>query len=135
MKDSNRAYQLITERVIEVIDDRQTGETILDEALKMIKSQEHDRLGINSWVDLMSGKPSKLDRLFFGFRRHVSPPILAIRHSFFPNSIPFSFVFDDSCIHHTASFHPVIRILSCHLPCPCDIDHILHVLLFWSPIY
>ncbi|KAF9456483.1 Golgi phosphoprotein 3-domain-containing protein [Collybia nuda] len=56
VKDSNRSYQLITERIVEVIDDRQTGETILDEALKMIKSQEHDRLGINSWVDLMSGE-------------------------------------------------------------------------------
>lgn len=41
------------DRLIEVIDDRQTGETLLDEALKMIKSSE--KYGTAAWVDLMSG--------------------------------------------------------------------------------
>jgi Golgi phosphoprotein 3 len=41
------------DRLIEVIDDRQTGETLLDEALKMMKSSE--KYGTAAWVDLMSG--------------------------------------------------------------------------------
>jgi golgi phosphoprotein 3 len=41
---------------VEVVDDRQTGETILDEALRMMKGQEHDKISINSWVDLLSGE-------------------------------------------------------------------------------
>jgi len=46
----------IADRVIEVIDDRQTGETILDEALKMIRAQQEvEKLSINSWIDLLSG--------------------------------------------------------------------------------
>lgn len=41
-------------RYIEVVDDRMTGEVLLDEALKMMKVSE--RMSIGSWVDLMSGK-------------------------------------------------------------------------------
>lgn len=41
-------------RYIEVIDERQTGETLLDEALKMIKTSE--KMGVGNWVDLMSGR-------------------------------------------------------------------------------
>ena len=56
----------MADRIVEVIDDRQTGETILDEALKMMKmqqEQELEKLSINSWVDLLSGK----FRFFFPF--------------------------------------------------------------------
>lgn len=41
-------------RYIEVVDERMTGEVLLDEALKMMKVSE--RMSIGSWVDLMSGK-------------------------------------------------------------------------------
>jgi hypothetical protein len=41
-------------RYIEVVDDRMTGEVLLDEALKMMKVSE--RMSIGSWVDLMSGQ-------------------------------------------------------------------------------
>jgi Golgi phosphoprotein 3 len=44
----------LPDRLIEVIDDRQTGETILDEALKMMKSSE--KYGTGAWIDLMSGE-------------------------------------------------------------------------------
>jgi Golgi phosphoprotein 3 len=37
-----------------VVDERQTGETILDETLKLVKGQG-EKLGINSWIDLLSG--------------------------------------------------------------------------------
>lgn len=44
----------LPDRYIEVIDERQTGETLLDEALKLIKTSE--RMGVGNWIDLMSGK-------------------------------------------------------------------------------
>jgi hypothetical protein len=40
--------------VIEVIDDTMTGETLLDETLKMMKSSE--KMSVNSWIDLLSGQ-------------------------------------------------------------------------------
>jgi len=60
VKDPNRRRLPISERLVEVLDDRNTGETILDEALKMMKAQEGpdgERMSVGSWIDLMSGKP------------------------------------------------------------------------------
>ncbi|WOO84738.1 Vacuolar protein sorting-associated protein 74 [Vanrija pseudolonga] len=54
VRDPSRRRLALADRLIEVIDDRQTGETILDEALKMIKSSE--KYGAGAWVDLMSGE-------------------------------------------------------------------------------
>jgi len=55
VKDANRRRVPLPERLVEVLDDRQTGETILDETLKMMKTQETDKQSINSWIDLLSG--------------------------------------------------------------------------------
>ncbi|KAI0310293.1 Golgi phosphoprotein 3-domain-containing protein [Amylostereum chailletii] len=55
-KDPNRRRLPISERLVEVVDDRQTGETILDETLRMMKGQEAERMSINSWIDLLSGE-------------------------------------------------------------------------------
>ncbi|ORX35920.1 Golgi phospho protein 3-domain-containing protein [Kockovaella imperatae] len=54
VKDPSRRRLALADRLIEVIDERQTGETILDEALKLIKSSE--KYGTGAWVDLMSGE-------------------------------------------------------------------------------
>lgn len=57
VKDANRRRSPLPERLIEVIDDRQTGETILDETLKMMKQQDEvEKMTINSWIDLLSGE-------------------------------------------------------------------------------
>ena len=56
VKDPNRRHLPLSERIVEVLDDRQTGETILDEALRMMKGQEQERMAVNSWIDLLSGK-------------------------------------------------------------------------------
>ncbi|KIJ63006.1 hypothetical protein HYDPIDRAFT_113505 [Hydnomerulius pinastri MD-312] len=56
VKDANRRRNPLPERLVEVIDDRQTGETILDETLKMMKAQETDKFTINGWIDLLSGE-------------------------------------------------------------------------------
>ena len=55
-KDSSRRRFPLADRVIEVIDDTLTGEVLLDEALKMMKSSE--KMSVSSWIDLMSGKPN-----------------------------------------------------------------------------
>jgi Golgi phosphoprotein 3 len=62
-KDPNRRRLPLAERLVEVTDDRQTGETILDETLRMMKAQESERLSINSWVDLLSGNSARSSRL------------------------------------------------------------------------
>ena len=54
-KDSARRRFPLSDRVIEVIDDTLTGEVLLDEALKMMKSSE--KMSVSSWIDLMSGSP------------------------------------------------------------------------------
>jgi len=53
-KDSSRRRYPLSDRVIEVIDDSLTGEVLLDEALKMMKSSE--KMSVASWIDLMSGE-------------------------------------------------------------------------------
>lgn len=62
VKDSARRRYPLPDRLIEVIDERQTGETILDEALKMIKSSE--KMGVGTWIDLLSGASSLLPIYF-----------------------------------------------------------------------
>ncbi|CAG8455135.1 13682_t:CDS:2 [Dentiscutata heterogama] len=52
VKDYNRRKVPLSERSIEVIDDRQTNEVLLDEALKMMKQSE--TMSVGSWIDLMS---------------------------------------------------------------------------------
>lgn len=43
--------------MLEVIDERSTGETLLDEALKMMKAQEEvEKMAVNTWIDLLSGE-------------------------------------------------------------------------------
>lgn len=52
-KDSSRRRFPLSDRIIEVIDDTQTGEVLLDEALKMMKASE--KMSVSAWIDLMSG--------------------------------------------------------------------------------
>jgi hypothetical protein len=52
-KDSSRRRFPLADRIIEVVDDSLTGEVLLDEALKMMKSSE--QMSVSSWIDLMSG--------------------------------------------------------------------------------
>jgi golgi phosphoprotein 3 len=56
--DSARRRFPLADRLIEVIDDTLTGEVLLDEALKMMKSSE--KMSVSSWIDLMSGKNTSI---------------------------------------------------------------------------
>lgn len=58
VKDSNRRKYPLCDRYIEVINDKLTGEVLLDEALKMMKLSE--KMSVASWIDLMSGKSYRL---------------------------------------------------------------------------
>lgn len=51
--DSARRRFPLADRILEVIDDKPTGETLLDEALKMMKASE--KMTVGTWIDLMSG--------------------------------------------------------------------------------
>jgi len=53
-KDPARRRYPLADRVIEVVDDTLTGEVLLDEALKMMKTSE--KMSVSSWIDLMSGR-------------------------------------------------------------------------------
>lgn len=53
IKDPSRRRFPLPDRLIEVIDDTLTGEVLLDEALKMMKTSE--KMSVGSWIDLMSG--------------------------------------------------------------------------------
>ena len=53
VKDANRRKYPLSDRYIEVINDKLTGEVLLDEALKMMKISE--KMSVASWIDLMSG--------------------------------------------------------------------------------
>jgi hypothetical protein len=75
-KDSSRRRFPLADRVIEVIDDTLTGEVLLDEALKMMKTGE--KMSVNSWIDLMSGmslhirQPGVWQLMLFS-RRNMEP--------------------------------------------------------------
>ncbi|KAF9510975.1 hypothetical protein BS47DRAFT_1377325 [Hydnum rufescens UP504] len=67
VKDPARRRYPLVDRYIEVIDDRQTGETLLDEALKMIKSNE--KMGVGNWIDLMSGETWNVMKIGFQLKQ------------------------------------------------------------------
>ena len=63
-KDASRRRFPLQDRVIEVVDDTLTGEVLLDEALKMMKSSE--KMSVASWIDLMSGKYLPCLHIYYG---------------------------------------------------------------------
>ncbi|EEB95970.1 hypothetical protein MPER_04977, partial [Moniliophthora perniciosa FA553] len=77
VKDPNRRRLPPSERLVEVLDDRQTGETILDEALRMMKGQQDpvsqggggEKLNVNSWIDLLSGETWNVLKIGFQLKQ------------------------------------------------------------------
>ncbi|KAL8722788.1 MAG: hypothetical protein Q9225_000800 [Loekoesia sp. 1 TL-2023] len=66
-KDSSRRRFPLADRVIEVIDDTLTGEVLLDEALKMMKTSE--KMSVSSWIDLMSGETWNLMKIGYQLKQ------------------------------------------------------------------
>ncbi|GBE89330.1 Golgi phosphoprotein 3-domain-containing protein [Sparassis latifolia] len=69
VRDPNRRQLPPAERVLEVIDDRQTGETLLDETLRMMKAQEGERMAVNTWIDLLSGETWNVMKIGFQLKQ------------------------------------------------------------------
>ncbi|KAM0699829.1 hypothetical protein Q7P36_000040 [Cladosporium allicinum] len=66
-KDSSRRRFPLADRVIEVVDDTLTGEVLLDEALKMMKSSE--KMSVSAWIDLMSGETWNLMKIGYQLKQ------------------------------------------------------------------
>ncbi|KAL1867557.1 hypothetical protein VTK73DRAFT_4081 [Phialemonium thermophilum] len=66
-KDPARRRFPLPDRIIEVIDDTMTGEVLLDEALKMMKSSE--KMSVSSWIDLMSGETWNLMKIGYQLKQ------------------------------------------------------------------
>ncbi|KAM3413955.1 hypothetical protein BST61_g10624 [Cercospora zeina] len=66
-KGSERRRFPLAERLIEVVDDTLTGEVLLDEALKMMKSSE--LMSVSSWIDLMSGETWNLMKIGYQLKQ------------------------------------------------------------------
>ncbi|KAL1836347.1 hypothetical protein VTJ49DRAFT_5257 [Mycothermus thermophilus] len=63
---SRRSFPL-PDRILEVIDDTMTGEVLLDEALKMMKTSE--KMSVASWIDLMSGETWNLMKIGYQLKQ------------------------------------------------------------------
>ncbi|OLL25362.1 Vacuolar protein sorting-associated protein 74 [Neolecta irregularis DAH-3] len=66
-KDHARKRYPLADRLIELVDEKLTGEVLLDEALKMIKASE--KLSINTWCDLMSGETWNLMKIGYQLKQ------------------------------------------------------------------
>ncbi|ODV90023.1 hypothetical protein CANCADRAFT_99628 [Tortispora caseinolytica NRRL Y-17796] len=66
-QDPARRRLALPDRDIEVINAKETGETLLDEALKLIKSSEPQSVG--SWIDLLSGETWNLMKISYQLKQ------------------------------------------------------------------
>ncbi|KAK3067301.1 Vacuolar protein sorting-associated protein 74 [Teratosphaeriaceae sp. CCFEE 6253] len=66
-KDSARRRFPLSDRLIEVVDETLTGEVLLDEALKMMKSSE--KMSVSAWIDLMSGETWNLMKIGYQLKQ------------------------------------------------------------------
>ncbi|KAJ7445596.1 Golgi phosphoprotein 3-domain-containing protein [Mycena latifolia] len=71
VRDPNRKRLPLPERAITVLSTRQTGETLLDETLKMIKQTEDagEKMGVGTWVDLLSGETWNVLKIGFQLKQ------------------------------------------------------------------
>jgi Golgi phosphoprotein 3 len=66
-RDPTRRRLPLCDRLIEVIDERLTGEVLLDEALKMMKGSE--KMSVAAWIDLMSGETWNLMKIGYQLKQ------------------------------------------------------------------
>lgn len=68
MRDPARRRLPLPDRLLEVVDTRQTGETILDETLKLMAATE-EKMGAGQWVDLLSGETWNVLKIGFQLKQ------------------------------------------------------------------
>lgn len=66
-KDPSRRRFPLPDRVIEVVDETPTGEVLLDETLKLMKSSE--KMSVSAWVDLLSGETWNLMKIGYQLKQ------------------------------------------------------------------
>lgn len=64
---ARRRFEL-SDRLVEVIDTEPTGETLLDEALKIMKNDE-GHLSVSNWIDLLSGETWNLMKISYQLKQ------------------------------------------------------------------
>ncbi|KAF7359918.1 Vacuolar protein sorting-associated protein 74 [Mycena venus] len=71
VRDPGRKRSPLPDRPITVISTRQTGETLLDETLKMMKQTEDsgEKMGVGTWVDLLSGETWNVLKIGFQLKQ------------------------------------------------------------------
>ncbi|GMM51283.1 Vps74 protein [Starmerella bacillaris] len=67
INDPLRRQHALSERKVEVIDDRQTGEVLLDETLDLMKKSEP--MSVNSWIDALSGETWNLSKIGYQLKQ------------------------------------------------------------------
>lgn len=67
-RDPHRKRFALADRLIEVLDERLTGEVLLDEALKMIKATG-EKMSVGTWIDLMSGETWNLMKIGYQLKQ------------------------------------------------------------------
>lgn len=65
--DPNRRRLPLSDRYIELIDDKITGETLLDETIKMMKTSEP--LSVSTWIDYLSGETWNLTKISYQLKQ------------------------------------------------------------------
>ncbi|KAJ7800938.1 Golgi phosphoprotein 3-domain-containing protein [Mycena olivaceomarginata] len=71
VKDPGRKRLPLPDRPLTVLSTRQTGRTLLDETLKMMKQTEDsgERMGVGTWVDLLSGETWNVLKIGFQLKQ------------------------------------------------------------------
>ncbi|KAJ7479346.1 Golgi phosphoprotein 3-domain-containing protein [Mycena galericulata] len=71
VRDPGRKRLPLPDRAITVLSTRQTGETLLDETLKMMKQTEDagEKMGVATWVDLLSGETWNVLKIGFQLKQ------------------------------------------------------------------
>ncbi|KAK9721565.1 hypothetical protein K7432_003308 [Basidiobolus ranarum] len=68
VKDSAYSYTRLSDRLVELIDSSLTGEVLLDEAIKLMKSTQ-ERLSVGNWIDYMSGETWNLTKVGYQLKQ------------------------------------------------------------------
>ncbi|KAJ7260506.1 Golgi phosphoprotein 3-domain-containing protein [Mycena haematopus] len=71
VRDPGRKRMPLPDRPVTVLSTRQTGETLLDETLKMMKQTEDagEKMGVGTWVDLLSGETWNVLKIGFQLKQ------------------------------------------------------------------
>lgn len=67
VNDPMRRQHSLSDRLVEVIDDRLTGEVLLDETIKFMKGS--DSMSVTSWIDVLSGETWNISKIGYQLKQ------------------------------------------------------------------